>query len=390
MKGLQKFYQPWKERYLALDKHSRLMTAAAVVGAAITAAWLMLPKGMPSVTGPVKDTHASQGMAKAEAGYFLGEDVDKKAYVERLESQYFSVSEKNQILQGKIDDLAGKVSEMARTQGGISDNLGELERRMADVAAKSAATAGINGLKQQKPVISAYQMDVINIAPALAGERDENVVYLPAGSFVSGTLLTGVYAPSEASNPLPVLVRLKEAFYGPNDTRIPLEGAFAVGKASGDLVSERALVQICTLSAVLPGGQAFEHKGNIGYLTDASGQLGLKGLIVHNTGGQLAMSFMTGFTGGASQAMADAQTTTVVSDSGRMARNVTGNRAKNAGFQGLAQSAAQMSKYYEDQLGHIVPAVKVDAGVDVYFIILEGVAVYGLKKNSISLVRYAD
>ena len=96
--------------------------------------------------------------------------------------------------------------------------------------------------------------------------------------------MTGVYAPSQQSNPLPVLIRLKEAFSnGPNESRINLEGAFAVGKATGDLTSERALIQITTLSAVLPSGETFEHKGNLGYLTDITGQLGLKGIVVRNT-----------------------------------------------------------------------------------------------------------
>ena len=52
------------------------------------------------------------------------------------------------------------------------------------------------------------------------------------------------------------------------------------------------------------------------------------------------------------------------------ARIVSESTDAPAAFQGLAQSAAQMSKYYEDQLEKIVPAVKVDAGVDVYFIVL--------------------
>ncbi len=102
------------------------------------------------------------------------------------------------------------------------------------------------------------------------------------------------------------------------------------------------------------------------------------------------MSFMTGFMGGSSQALADAQTTTVANDNGHVARNVTGSRAKNAAFEGLAQSAGQMSKYYEDALEKIIPAVKVDAGVEVYLIILEGVEVHGLKKSAVRPVRFTD
>ena len=89
-------------------------------------------------------------------------------------------------------------------------------------------------------------------------------VYLPLGSFVKCTLLTGVYAPANESNPLPVLISVDEAFYGPNNTRIPLKGAFAIGKAVGDVVSKRAIIQIVSFSFVLPNGKVFEHEANLG------------------------------------------------------------------------------------------------------------------------------
>ena len=351
----------------------------------------MATAGLFSVKTPgpsavkVKEPMEQTVSKKEENGYFLGEDVDRKAYVERLEAQYFSVAEKNQALASRLDDMAQKMADMVNSQGKITEGLAELDRRMS--ASAVPASAAVEGDKQPEDLRN-YQLQVININPVKG--RDMRTVYLPAGSFVHATLLTGVYAPAEAANPLPVLIRLNEAFYGPNETRIPLEGAFAIGKAAGDLNSERALVQITGMSAVLPTGETFEHKGNIGYLTDIFGQLGLKGIVVRNTGGQMAMSFMTGVMGGASQAMADSQTTVVSGDNGHVERNVTGSRAKNAAFQGLAQSAAQMSKYYEDQLEKIVPAVKVDAGVDVYFIVLEGVEVHGLKKDNFSPVGFID
>ena len=341
--------------------------------ALMIAAGLFTGKPPEPASVKIKEPAAQAMVKKAENGYFLGEDVDRKAYVERLEAQYFAVAGKNQALASRVDELVEKVTDLAKAQSRAAETWAELERRV------NAVPVSVPEEDKAKNALKGYQLQVININPVKP--HDVRTVYLPAGSFVHATLLTGVYAPAEAGNPLPVLIRLNEAFYGPNEARIPLEGAFAIGKATGDLTSERALVQISTLSAVLPTGETFEQKGNIGYLTDASGQLGLKGIVVRNTGGQMAMSFMTGVMGGASQALADSQTTVVSGDNGQVARNVTGSRAKNAAFQGLAQSAAQMSKYYGDQLEKIVPAIKVDAGVDVYFIVLEGVEVHGLKKD---------
>jgi hypothetical protein len=344
-----------------------------------------MPRAPVLTAAPAKA--AASASDKQEDGYFLDDEVDRKAYVARWEGQYFDLLHKHETLAARLEDVAEKAEDMTRTQGRVTETVAALDRRMNEALASAAQTpsAPVDMLAFDA---RSYKLEVINVNPVKPYAAD--TVYLPPGSFVKATLLTGVYAPAEAANPLPVLIRLDEAFTGPNDARIPLEGAFAVGKAAGDLNSERALVQITAIASVLPGGTTFEHKGNIGYLTDVGGQLGLKGVVVRNTGGQLALSFMTGFMGGASQALADSQTTTVTTDAGHTARNVTGSRTKNAAFQGLAQSAGQMSQYYQDQLGRIVPAIRVDAGVAVYFIVLEGVQVHGLKKDRMPVVRFMD
>jgi hypothetical protein len=94
----------------------------------------------------------------------------------------------------------------------------------------------------------------------------------------------------------------------------------------------------------------------------------------------MAMSFMSGFAGGAASGLAEGEVTSEVND-GRVIKNVTGNVGKYAAFQGLSASAAKMAEYYQEQVKNIVPAVKVDAGKDVYLIILEGVKVYGLQES---------
>ena len=167
-------------------------------------------------------------------------------------------------------------------------------------------------------------------------------------------------------------------------------GAFGVGKATGDLTSERALIQITTISAVLPTGQTFEENGNLGYLTDITGQLGLKGIVVRNTGTQLALSFASGFMGGAAQAFANQQTTSSLGSNGEITQTVTGNSGKNAAFSGVAASANKLSEYYNKQLEEIIPAVKVDSGVDVYFVVLKGVKINGLTTDSGNTFNYVD
>lgn len=318
---------------------------------------------------------------------FLGEDVDRKAFVGRLEEQYHGAQEKNRQLQSQIELLDKKIAQTVKAQEVINDRLMGFETKAAELTVKgSSLTSSVSLLGDVDP--AHYRLDVVNISPVI--EPQPEGLFLPAGSFVRGTLLTGVYAPADQNNPLPVLIRLNEAFTGPNEVRIPLEGAFVIGKAVGELNSERALIQAVTLSTVLPDGKEFQHQGNIGYVTDVFGGLGIQGIVVRNTGAQMAASFMTGFLGGASEAVAQGETTAVRSESGRVSRNVTGSTGRYAAFQGLSTSAAQLSKYYADQLSAIVPAVRVEAGVDVYLIILEGVRINGLKINKSTDTHYLD
>lgn len=324
----------------------------------------------------------SKAITGAHSGLFLGEEVDRKAFVGRIEEQYHGVQERNRQMQVQIDQLDKKIGDLVKAQVATSENWQGLEAKLASGAAKPVLPPGAG------PDQMSYHLEVVNVSPV--AEAPAEGLFLPAGSFVRGTLLTGVYAPSDQNNPLPVLIRLKEAFYGPNESRIPLEGAFVIGKAVGELNSERALIQAVTLSSVLPNGKEFQHQGNIGYVTDIRGELGIRGIVVRNTGAQMATSFMSGFLGGASQAVAEGETTAVRGSGGQVSRNITGSTGRYAAFSGLSQSAAQLSKYYADQLSAIVPAVRVEAGVDVYLIILEGVRINGLKINKSGFTHYLD
>ncbi|MBF0619943.1 MAG: hypothetical protein HQL19_07235 [Candidatus Omnitrophica bacterium] len=322
-------------------------------------------------------------------GLFLSDEVDKKAYVEKLEAQYYAMSEKNDALARQVKELSDRMGDDARMRSKMNDMVSALEARVNGVITQAAQAADgrLSGVNAPFDA-GRYDLNMIKVAPVEL--QEEGLVYLPAGSFVRATLLTGVYAPADQGNPLPVLLRLNEAFVGPNEASIPLEGSFVIGKAAGDLTSERALVQITTLSSVLPSGTAFEKQGNLGYVTDGMGQLGLKGVVVRNTGAQMAMSFMTGFMGGASKAIAEGETTVVSSTRSGTRRNVTGDVGKYAGFQGLSESASRLSDYYAAQLDKMVPAIKVDAGVDAYFIVMEGMNVYGLKRDLVSRGTYLD
>ena len=111
-------------------------------------------------------------------------------------------------------------------------------------------------------------------------------VYLPAGSQVAGTILTGAFATKVRGDGLPVLARLEAAYLAPNDYEVPLQACLMIGKATADLQTIRARVEAVTLSCVLPDGEVFERKVR-GYFTGADGTLGIPGTWQHRSGAWL-------------------------------------------------------------------------------------------------------
>jgi hypothetical protein len=331
-----------------------------------------------------------------DVGVLVG-SVDTKSYVSRIEKQYYDISSKFDSLSERIGAFENNAQELRKNQSQISKIVIDLDKRVTDTLAQNTgltkknlergqSTGSIEEAQNIPLSMSQPAGKIINLEMAKVGEikieekaPGMRYVYLPLGSFVKCTLLTGVYAPANENNPLPVLISVDEAFYGPNNTRIPLKGAFAIGKAVGDVVSKRVVIQIVSFSTVLPNGQVFEHEANLGYLADSDGRLGIQGELIYNTGKQLSLNFLSGFLAGGSEALSQAETSTVTGAYGQTSQNVSGNTGRYAMFSGLANSAQGMSSYYQKQLQAMIPAVKIEAGKKVVLVVQKGVQIEGLE-----------
>jgi len=332
-----------------------------------------------------------------DVGVLVG-SVDTKTYVSHIEKQYYDIASRQDSSEARLGELEKNMANLRKNQSEISKIVMDLDKRVTTALSESmnpgklgsqenqeAGGEGIlgnslSGITPLKPAMR-LEMAKVNEIKEETNAVKKRYVYLPLGSFVKGTLLTGVYAPVNVNNPLPVLISVDEAFYGPNDARIPLKGAFAIGKAVGDVVSKRAIIQIVGFSVVLPGGNTFEHEGNLGYLTDETGRLGIPGELIYNTGKQLSLTFLSGFLAGGAEALSQAQTTSVVGAYGQTSQNVTGNTGNYAMFSGLANSAQGMASYYQKQLEVMIPAIKIEAGTKVTLVIQKGVEIEGLKAS---------
>lgn len=221
------------------------------------------------------------------------------------------------------------------------------------------------------------------VAPASPAAPPPRWLHLPAGSFVKVTMLSGVYAPVRQQNPLPVLLHLDEAPVGPNSSLVPLHGCFAIARAVGDDLSERAALQLDSLSCVLPDGRSFSRPLS-GWVSGADGILGVKGELIEKQAPILARVALSGFLQGVASALAQVQTTVTQNPLGGVTTQVTGSATQYAALSGLSQTASRMAAFYEGQLQRLVPAVFVPSGSQGHAVVQTGLTIEGYPVTALS------
>ena len=214
----------------------------------------------------------------------------------------------------------------------------------------------------------AAQLPAAAPVPA-AGGREEAWVRLPLGSTVTGELLTGAFATKARGDALPVLMQLRSAFTGPNDTEIPLEDCLLIGKATADISSVRARVETVSLSCVLPDGTAFERQVK-GYFTGEDGTLGVPGRWEFRSGRWLA-NLLSAMGTTAAGLYADVA----------IAQEIGGTNAILGGIS-TSDVTDRIQEFFLQRAEEILPVVWVESGTPVYVVMLEGLTIEGLPAES--------
>lgn len=200
-------------------------------------------------------------------------------------------------------------------------------------------------------------------------------LHVPAGSFGEATLLTGVFAPV-TGEALPVLMKLDAALIGPQRSRVPIRGAFLVGKAQGDANSKRAVVQLDTLSVVRADGTPFDVKTN-GWVVDDDGIQGLRGEYVWRADEIMALSSLTGGLSGGAEALAQRESVSQVTPLGGTQTAVTGDPLRFAGYKSLSSAFSRLGETVSQRLNEIVPAIHVPNARPITVAFISGVTLDG-------------
>lgn len=386
----QRIAQPGSRARLKLGATVKIVLAVVFV---LPVIFLMFLSRTPSSLKPEKYTETGTLAQPSARGFgAFGSEEERYDYLVQKTERDYAGLEKSLALQKEIN------KELLLTLQELKASFSLLEKKVDSMpeevksSMKKAMTQIDNKMKAMLPTATEAEdgtmllpgrLRIITV-PHEAGKVQGEVehrkyVYLPTGSFVKATLLTGAYAPCDKANPLPVLISVDEAFYGPNMTRVPLKGCFAIGKAIADYNSSRAVIQIVDLAYVSPKGKVFETHDNLGWIAGEDGILGIPGQLVRRTGKELTGAFASGFLSGAAEALSQAETSPV--EDGRI---VAGDVGKYAGFSGLSEAAGIMSKYYANLLDEIITAVKIDMGKPCYLIMQKGVEIEGLTPEEVS------
>lgn len=272
-----------------------------------------------------------------------------------------------------------RVESTEREVAALRVQLQETQKRLEESGQKNASA--LEKLLQELQGAAKQEPSVLPAAPRFRTfefeKRKSRSLHLPAGSFGEATLLTGVFAPV-TGEPLPVLFRLEAALIGPQRSRVPIRGAFLIGKAAGDANSRRATVQLDTLSVLRADGTPFETKVN-GWAADEDGIQGLRGHYVWRADEILALSALTGALSGGADAMAQRQTTTQVTPLGGTQGAVTGDPLKFAGYRSLSSAFSRLSETVSQRLNEVVPAIYVPNARTITVAFIGGVTLEGVE-----------
>lgn len=199
--------------------------------------------------------------------------------------------------------------------------------------------------------------------------------YVPAGSFVSGILTSGVVAKTSvdsSSNPQPVHIEVTSLGTLPRNFQSDLKSCFVIGAAYGDLAAERAFIRLEKLSCVeRKTGETIETSVD-GYVVGEDGANGLRGLIVDRSGPAVRNAFMGGLISGVGHFFANQQNSPLaVTTGGLAAINPMGSKqALEAGAsRGVSSAMEKYADFYIKRAEQLQPVIEIESGrqVDIVF-----------------------
>ena len=203
-------------------------------------------------------------------------------------------------------------------------------------------------------------------------------VRIPAGTMLTGLLLSGMDAPTGTqarSQPYPALLRLKHDAILPNRFSADVRECFMILAGYGDLAAERAYMRSELISCVRVDGRTIEVAVD-GYATGDDGKVGIRGRLVNKQGAMIARALQAGFLQGFAQMFSTVPVASISSGTSNTVpyqRMLSGEALQGAAVQGAGSAMDRLAEFYMDMAEQVFPIIEVDAGREVTVILNRGV-----------------
>ncbi len=209
------------------------------------------------------------------------------------------------------------------------------------------------------------------------GKDKEGKAYIPAGSIITGTMVTGADFPTgnkSRENPTPCLVRLSKSAILPNRYSSDVRECFMLVSGHGDLATERASLRSEMLSCIRNDGGIIQTRLS-GYVSGEDGKAGLKGRLVSKTGQMIARTLVAGFLAGMAEAFdydpVEVLDTTA-SNHVKYQSKFSADAAKGGLAKGAHKSLNRVADFYMNLADQMTPVVEITAGRQVDLIVISG------------------
>ncbi len=198
---------------------------------------------------------------------------------------------------------------------------------------------------------------------------------IDTGTIIPSVLLGGMDAPTMArakNNPLPILLKVTNLAFLPNDWKEDVKGCFLLGEGYGDLSSERAYIKVTTLSCVTKDGYHIDEPFR-GAVYGEDGKVGMRGRVVTKQGALLARSIIAGFLQGVADAFKQSTTIVSVSPEGTTQTINPSDTLKAGAYSGASTAANKLADFYLKMADQVAPVIEISAGRKVDVIALQPV-----------------
>jgi len=206
-----------------------------------------------------------------------------------------------------------------------------------------------------------------SVQPKLgSGDR----MYLPAGSILSGVLLSGVDAPSGKTamkDPVPVLARIKHDAILANRFRADVKECFVLLETVGDMASERAMMRAITMTCVRRDKSIIEVP-MAGYAVGEDGRAGLRGILVTKQGAVLGKAALAGFADGLSKAFGGGNSLSI----GTGGTGISSESVQSGAMNGASSALDRISQWYLERADELNPTISIDSGRQISIVLTRG------------------